>query len=141
MCDRLAQTTRELVTTHSKLYDVREEPPRLNMQQYKSPDIESITSSSTVNTTPITSTTTYQPQPSFIPPTSMPTYTQQPLTNNLSNDIDFNSCEFLYDSALFGQIIFDTNNNKYLPDNSLNFVPSVPSSSLLFNSQPYQQQQ
>jgi hypothetical protein len=60
----------------------------------------------------------------------------------LSNDIDFNSCEFLYDSALFGQIIFDTtftnSNSKYLGNpESLNYVTDLPASSLLLNQQSY----
>lgn len=33
---------------------------------------------------------------------------QQGMNNDNIDNVDFNSCEFLYDSALFGQIIFDT---------------------------------
>ncbi|CEP15564.1 hypothetical protein [Parasitella parasitica] len=59
---------------------------------------------------------------------------QQGSMNN--SDIDFNSCEFLYDSALFGQIIFDTSKTE------MNMVPQYPTPSS--NSSmypPYQQQQ
>lgn len=105
MSERLAITTRDLLSAHSRLYDANMYE-RVQLPQ-KSPDIDSITTVSTSD-----------------PLVVAPTFTPFALNNNslvssmpqVNNDIDFNSCEFLYDSALFGQIIFDNNNSKYLND-------------------------
>lgn len=172
MCERLAVTTRDMLSTHSRLYDVQEQegyssydssnrlsPPKNNsssneamshaqpqLPQNNSPDIDSLTSIATPehSNPPITSSVALS-YPSFpirnsntvipiqqqqsqprtqllLPQNIMPTsYNQEQGMNN--NDIDFNSCEFLYDSALFGQIIFDStdNNNKNSTNNDINY--------------------
>lgn len=164
-----------MVLKHSKLYDARDDPrkyhyeqkrfsdsvlppPQNLTQQYKSPDIESITSASTAGTVPITNSNIYpsfnttmispvsQQQSAVISPYSQQQQALATTQPYLSNDIDFNSCEFLYDSALFGQIIFDTsfnetNNNKYFTqqDNVNNYVATLPASNLYLNTTTQQQ--
>jgi hypothetical protein len=74
-----------------------------------------------------------QPQPAQnIMPNS---YNQEHVGMN-NNDIDFNSCEFLYDSALFGQIIFDStnNNDKTGSSNDINYW--TPQYSILTSMAP-----
>jgi hypothetical protein len=73
----------------------------------------------------------YKSKPNYYMPTSqrIPTAdnpTQQSLdpssalvTNwNRGNEIDFNSLEFLYDTGLFGQVVFDVNTNQSTPISS-----------------------
>lgn len=159
MSERLANTTRDMLATHSRLYEVQErafERKRSsNTTLQSSSDIDSLASmSSTTENNSLPSSTPYasyssnnngnnnivpgtatmstraplqqspqsisQQQPIQQQPLSSTNNTnayqqqqQSQLTQIMNNEnIDFNSCEFLYDSALFGQIIFDTTNQK-----------------------------
>jgi hypothetical protein len=72
-------------------------------------------------------------QQNILPPTTSAPYQDQQQQQGMSNnDIDFNSCEFLYDSALFGQIIFDTTGK-----GELNYLPpqqQQPNYSIMLNT-------
>lgn len=159
VCERLAVTTKDLLSAHIRLYDgaqqeqqlkgstytynqnkriddvlpPSQEPDNIQQQQYKI----------TNTMLPISST---ENRSEFIRPSTYSSFTssdsnnsandnlmaamhaqQQHLQSTLTpqqvirNDIDFNSCEFLYDSAMFGQIIFDnTSNNTNKPNNTSN---------------------
>ena len=209
MSERLALTTRDMLSAHSRLYDVQEqeynyEATRMNrpmqsqqqqqqqhqvmqlpqqqqplpqpqpqpqpqsqpqtQHQLSSPDIDSLAPISTVETSNIPQTSSSMPYSSFVPNNNlMPIQPQQhplPLPPPSSsaqqqqqqqqqvggyqvqgsmnnNDIYFNSCEFLYDSALFGQIIFDTSKS-----GEMNMTPqySMPMSNPPIYT-PYQHQQ
>lgn len=148
MSERLAITTRDLLSAHSRLYETTQPLPKNNTYMYdqqnrmnnnilppnqqpnKSPDMNS------ANLIPASSYPAFvvnnnnHTNNNLISPVQQDQLQQQqqlPLnTQTISNDIDFNSCEFLYDSALFGQIIFDNanssiNNNKYLNSGNLNY--------------------
>jgi hypothetical protein len=137
--------------------------------QNNSPDIDSLASIATPEPSTIPTTTSSAASlsyTSFVPnnnSTVIPMQQQQtqpqsqqqnilPNTYNQeqigmgNNDIDFNSCEFLYDSALFGQIIFDStsNNNKLGSNNDINYwtpqysmlTPSSNTATTMY--QPYQ---
>ncbi len=96
------------------------------------------------------------PQPVLIPQTNQ---FQQPLNHHqqsnpqqqdrqlqqqfIDSTIDFNSCEFLYDSALFSQMIFDNytqpSDIKYLPSHYDRYSMALNTSSAVNSN--YQQQQ
>ncbi|KAG1077018.1 hypothetical protein G6F42_025128 [Rhizopus arrhizus] len=200
MSERLSLTTRDMLSAHSRLYDVQEqeynyEASRLShpmqhhqqapqqqqmmqiqqqhplqpsasiqQQQLNSPDVDSLASISTVETSNIPTTSASLSYPSYVSntnimpirlqpqsqPQSLPQsqpQQQQPLggyqllPGSMNNsDIDFNSCEFLYDSALFGQIIFDTSKG----GSDVNLAPQYSMPMSMANPPtayaPYQQQ-
>ncbi|GAN11473.1 conserved hypothetical protein [Mucor ambiguus] len=208
MSERLSLTTRDMLSAHSRLYEVqeqeysyeasrmnrhpmqqRQQPPRqqqmMQMPQYhplqssasiqqqpqpqqqqqqqsqhqlSSPDVDSLASISTVeaNIPPTSSSMPYssyvsnnnlmpiQPQPQSQEQSQqqqpMGGYQQLQQGSINNNDIDFNSCEFLYDSALFGQIIFDTSKG----GSDVNLAPQYSMPMSMSNQSntyaPYQQQ-
>ncbi|KAI8147932.1 fungal-specific transcription factor domain-containing protein [Fennellomyces sp. T-0311] len=132
MCERLALTTRDLLLTHSRLYDTQ------YRQDYYTEPVDAVSPSSQASAQRISATDSLASVESSVAaaitsdPTSKtserrleetpfglvkgPSAQQHsalpllqesfPLTTS-SGEIDFNSSEFLYDSALFGQIMFD----------------------------------
>ncbi|KAG2230456.1 hypothetical protein INT48_008791 [Thamnidium elegans] len=148
MSERLASTTRDMLSAHSRLYDIQEQqefPYESKRFIQNSPDIDSLTSISTVETSlPITSTAPYpfnnvmpvQANMSIQQPILPPYQVQQ---QQQAQDIDFNSCEFLYDSALFGQIIFDSTKSNNSDTLAPQQNPYVLNTSVNYQ-QPYNEQ-
>ncbi|KAI8333772.1 fungal-specific transcription factor domain-containing protein [Blakeslea trispora] len=108
MSERLALTTRDMLSAHSRLYDVQEHQDAANHMSIRP-------SKSSVSQSPDTyhATSPHAYPSSYIPrnsshPTLHTSPSSQPVLQGINNQTDFNSCEFLYDSALFGQIIFDS---------------------------------
>ncbi|CEP09646.1 hypothetical protein [Parasitella parasitica] len=60
---------------------------------------------------------------------------------NRGNEIDFNSLEFLYDTGLFGQVVFDVNSDSNTIQPSLNYPASHSIYQPILSSQPYISQQ
>ena len=127
MSERLALTTRDMLSAHSRLYDVQEHQEAANRMSVRHSKSSSVSQSPDTYHPPQHSSSQLYPSPSssssYIPsrnsnlnPTIPQTNTaSSPLSTSvalqqqgISNQTDFNSCEFLYDSALFGQIIFDS---------------------------------
>ncbi|OBZ91795.1 hypothetical protein A0J61_00127 [Choanephora cucurbitarum] len=127
MSERLALTTRDMLSAHSRLYDVQEHQDAANRMSVRHSKSSSVSQSPDTYHPPQHSSSQLYPSPSssssYIPsrnsnlnPTIPQTNTaSSPLSTSvalqqqgISNQTDFNSCEFLYDSALFGQIIFDS---------------------------------
>ncbi|KAI8063387.1 fungal-specific transcription factor domain-containing protein [Gilbertella persicaria] len=102
MSERLALTTRDMLSTHSRLYEI-EANHRMPIPLKITQSPESMASISTTDTPSIPA--------NHVNYMAMP-YTTQP------TDIDFNSCEFLNDSALFGQMIFDSSKLQYMMYNT-----------------------
>lgn len=195
MCERLAITTRDMLSAHSRLYDVQQDysydTKRIEDMQTTRPDIDAITaisgnvgsllppstsstSSSTLsyasnlnnsnnnNSNNNNSTASMLPplnigqmqqqqqmQTSLIPQTGSNNNNTTTTNNNyhpqahaqqahqqhhpqppppqpqqfVNSDIDFNSCEFLYDSALFGQIMFG-NSSVIAKPHDMKYMPS-----------------
>ncbi|KAL7318297.1 hypothetical protein PS15m_004533 [Mucor circinelloides] len=217
MSERLSLTTRDMLSAHSRLYDVQEQeynyeasrlshpmqhhqqapqqqqmmqiqqqhplqpsasiqqqqPPhhqQQQQQQLNSPDVGSLASISTVETSNIPTTSASLSYPSYVSNTNLMPIRLQPqpqpqpqpqsqhqpqeqpqqqqssggyqlIPGSMNNsDIDFNSCEFLYDSALFGQIIFDTSKG----GSDVNLAPQYSMPMSMANPPtayaPYQQQ-
>lgn len=136
LCERLASTTKDLLSAHTKLYSAQLQQPQPYYPSAAAPDrtiqpsqsiaTTSTTSSSTSSSPtdrffiPTSSSTPFAYQPSvFVPntPSTLLSHASQQSTlsylaealpaSNGSGEIDFNSSQFLYDSALFGQIMFD----------------------------------
>ncbi|KAF7730381.1 hypothetical protein EC973_002187 [Apophysomyces ossiformis] len=128
MCERLAVTTRDLLGTYNRMYEMHhsQEPYKQEGAQYskvsdvprsQNNDMPSLTSLlSPSGSFPYNITPQQQQQQQQQPIQMQPQSQQQPFSllndNTLvtaanHGEINFNSCEFLYDSALFGQIMFD----------------------------------
>ncbi|KAL0146196.1 Zn(2)-C6 fungal-specific transcription factor [Mucor lusitanicus] len=60
---------------------------------------------------------------------------------NRGNEIDFNSLEFLYDTGLFGQVVFDVNSEADAVPSSLNYPTQQSIYQPILSSQPYISQQ
>ncbi|KAI8642751.1 fungal-specific transcription factor domain-containing protein [Parasitella parasitica] len=60
---------------------------------------------------------------------------------NRGSEIDFNSLEFLYDTGLFGQVVFDVNSDSNTIQPSLNYPASHSIYQPILSSQPYISQQ
>ncbi|KAL7322850.1 hypothetical protein PS15p_210826 [Mucor circinelloides] len=56
---------------------------------------------------------------------------------NRGNEIDFNSLEFLYDTGLFGQVVFDVNSDSDALPSSLNYSTQQSIYQPILSSQPY----
>lgn len=56
---------------------------------------------------------------------------------NRGNEIDFNSLEFLYDTGLFGQVIFDVNSNSNTVPPSIGYSTQQSIYQPILSSQPY----
>lgn len=143
LCERLATTTKDLLSAHTKLYAEQLQPPQsyytsappppppLAAPEPRLQPSQSIATTSNTSSfassspsdryfVPTSSNTPYAYQPSIVVPNTPSTFlshtSQQPTlaylaetlpVSNGSGEIDFNSSQFLYDSALFGQIMFD----------------------------------
>ena len=134
MCERLAITTRDMLAAHSRLYEVQgpEDPyptKRLQNVHINRPDINILCNQPQV--------ASYRPN-LMMPAVQIPYSTQQSYPTHQSypapfvmDDIDYNSCSFLLDSALFDQVMFSyptSMTSKYMsPENDgyrmiLNFL-------------------
>ncbi|GAN04046.1 hypothetical protein MAM1_0054d03505 [Mucor ambiguus] len=60
---------------------------------------------------------------------------------NRGNEIDFNSLEFLYDTGLFGQVVFDVNSEPDAVPSSLDYPTQQSIYQPILSSQPYISQQ
>lgn len=60
---------------------------------------------------------------------------------NRGNEIDFNSLEFLYDTGLFGQVVFDVNSESDAVPSFLNYPTQQSIYQPILSSQPYISQQ
>lgn len=170
MCERLAITTRDLLATHSRLYDVQSQqeypynrrmdyggsmsnpesnnthisPYSNNINNYHQPHINYHQQQKTNNYHQQHIQSYYHQQhPQHLQPS--PQQSQQPQQSQPkqlfdSTLVDFNSCEFLYDSGVFSQIVFDDSafNNpsdiKYLPSQNDQY-------SMVLNTSAYNQPQ
>lgn len=56
---------------------------------------------------------------------------------NRGNEIDFNSLEFLYDTGLFGQVVFDVNSNSNTVPPSISYSTQQSIYQPILSSQPY----
>ncbi|KAI8076676.1 fungal-specific transcription factor domain-containing protein [Gilbertella persicaria] len=139
MCERLANATKELLVAHQKLYDadisslLYGNRNSTYLPRATSMDDLPSTHSSPVNIQAPSLSMLLGDTTSFQPHNSTQDYYMNPTrTNNqalvvdnsrvdttatglISNwnrgsEIDFNSLEFLYDTGLFGQVVFDVNN-------------------------------
>ena len=155
MGERLALTTQDMLAAHSRLYDVQEQEENQtkkyehNLKQINSPAAKASSVSSTdtgllSQSMPIPATSselTYPP--TFIDNNVQPYYNQQqpplPLQQQQqqqqqqqlgvgNNEIDFSSSEFLYDSALFGQMILDTSKPPNMTANMFSYYPPASTS-------------
>ncbi|KAI8082944.1 fungal-specific transcription factor domain-containing protein [Halteromyces radiatus] len=150
VCERLSITTRDLIVSHSRMYEYSQEThhKRTHYEVPLSPKQEpivrppSFTSYSSGSSSAVaTPSSTISP----IAPASSLSNTSTLLSNTIdmttaapfagadpftaSGTIDFNSSAFLYDTGLFGQIMFDetkfmnnmTNNN----NNNNSTMPSI----------------
>lgn len=159
MSERLAETTRDMLAAHSRLYDVQEQQAyqeakktssgscsanNRSMSQSNltaSPQVsESVASVASVSTTdtnvpishPYFQANIVAQSQAQHHPQSTGTVFSDPFSANaphagMNSDIDFNSCEFLYDSALFGQIIFDNSKSSNSVFDSLSSLPPANS--------------
>ena len=128
MCERLALTTRDLLLTHSRLYDTQyrqdyyTEPtvpsvsavsPSSQASTQNAPVAETLTSINNAILAAITEPEAAEPPFALVKDPVAQQHSALPLLQESfpfttsSGEIDFNSSEFLYDSALFGQIMFD----------------------------------
>ncbi|KAG0164650.1 hypothetical protein DFQ28_009634, partial [Apophysomyces sp. BC1034] len=127
MCERLAITTRDLLATHSRMYEMHYRQGLYKQEEIQYPKVSEVQRS---QNTDMPSLTSLLSPPNGFPYTLAPPPQQQQqqgvqmqpqppqqpfsllgentlVTGANHGEIDFNSCEFLYDSALFGQIMFD----------------------------------
>ncbi|CEG81074.1 hypothetical protein RMATCC62417_15316 [Rhizopus microsporus] len=149
--ERLALTTQDMLAAHSRLYDVQEQEENQkkkyehNLKQINSPAAKASSVSSTDTgllsqpmPIPATSSELAYP-PAFIDSNVQPYYNQQqpplPLQQQQQqqlgvggNEIDFSSSEFLYDSALFGQMILDTSKPPNMTANMFSYYPPASTS-------------
>ncbi|KAI8384051.1 fungal-specific transcription factor domain-containing protein [Blakeslea trispora] len=115
MCERLANATKELLVAHQKLYpmdyhgyklsypDTHHSPPVLR-QSIQTPSLSMLLS----HTDTQDDAQKEQEQGLYLPLDRQ----DSGLFNwNGGNEIDFNSLEFLYDTDLFGQVVFDVTQN------------------------------
>ncbi|KAI8369860.1 fungal-specific transcription factor domain-containing protein [Choanephora cucurbitarum] len=121
MCERLANATKELLVTHQKLYQTTEYysiryPPRTD--SYVSPGLRDPSAhSQPPSLSMLLSNSDTSSVPAYPSPYQNSDGFYMPLTDrntsglmsnwNGGNEIDFNSLEFLYDTDLFGQVVFD----------------------------------
>jgi hypothetical protein len=188
MSERLATTTRDMLSVHSRLYDVEEQQAynearktkALNLNKQFTPQVSEPVNntSSPYQYTPYASELPLPIQPQTQPQQSIPqniqsqpehqSPQQQPMLQNqplpqqqqqqqydntltstsfpiygLNSSVDFNSCEFLQDSELFGQIVFDntrntSNINGPLSMNPVNYISPQPTVSYRQSSSVYQ---
>lgn len=127
-----------MLATHSRLYDVREQhdyaydKKRFNNIQ-ESPDAGSLGSMSTVETPhPSTTVALAYPYMENTIPMNMPMLPPYPRQDV---NVDFNSCEYLYDSALFGQMVFDSSK---VNNSDMNYLPQQEQYSAMLNEANYQ---
>lgn len=146
MGNRLAAATQDMLKAHSKLYDVRDQEKNKRQNEYtnnqftqlrntnSSPEIMS-SSASTEGTMlfsqTASSTTSEVPFPTTFMSNDMQAYAyNQPQSLDMSNNgIDFDSSDFLYDSALFGQMILDTSRPAQATNNLFGYYSSAHTSS------------
>ncbi|KAG0995975.1 hypothetical protein G6F28_004286 [Rhizopus arrhizus] len=143
--ERLAITTNDMLSTHSRLYEGQDQDLK-----YKQKEREFTDGNNNLQNSPVTEPVILPPSiPSPMITTSAPssglpysfvsnsippyTYNQQLLGVN-GNEINFNSCEFLNDSALFGQMILDTSKPPQVTSNMLSYYPPMTTST---NTSPY----
>ena len=129
MCERLALTTKDLLLTHTKLYN---EQHIIQPNDTRDHDEYPTTTGAESSTNHVTGTTLLQEDnttqsnspnmediqqqlqsadfPLLLPQQQSALPLLQETLNGSTGDIDFNSFDFLYDSALFGQIMLDNNN-------------------------------
>ncbi|CAO3661758.1 unnamed protein product [Rhizopus stolonifer] len=140
--ERLAITTNDMLSVHGKLYDGQDQDTRLKQKEkitsYYNP--KSNTDNKASITTAPNEVLLSSPEASIIPTSainilpfpslnsdSISTYNysqpQQPGING--NEIDFNSCEFLNDSALFGQMVLDTSKPPQTMGNMFGYYPPL----------------
>lgn len=109
-------------------------PVQATHRRTETPPLSSLLGTTTTTASESPMLPPYQQQASYSSTNyNFPISQQRPSTR--SNEIDFNSLEFLYDTGLFGQVVFDANNS--MPTNaysqqSQSFVPSMMS----FQSSP-----
>ncbi|KAI7884277.1 hypothetical protein K492DRAFT_174190 [Lichtheimia hyalospora FSU 10163] len=130
MCERLALTTKDLLLTHTKLYNEQHIIQPSDTQDHD--EYPTTTTAAESSTNQVTGTTLLQEDdttqsnsptmediqqqlqsanlPLLLPQQQSAFPLLQETLNGSSGDIDFNSFDFLYDSALFGQIMLDNNN-------------------------------
>ncbi|EIE82732.1 hypothetical protein RO3G_07437 [Rhizopus delemar RA 99-880] len=134
--ERLAITTNDMLSTHSRLYEGQDQDLK-----YKQKEREFTDGNNNLQNSPVTEPVILPPSiPSPMITTSAPssglpysfvsnsippyTYNQQLLGVN-GNEINFNSCEFLNDPALFGQMILDTSKPPQVTSNMLSYYPPM----------------
>lgn len=144
MGDRLAIATQDMLKTHSRLYDVHAQekvqktyPNNSFTPLNSSPEVTTSSASTpdqiifpqTTQKLNSQSATPEMPYPaSFTSNTTQPYTYGQPSAQELdisSNGIDFDSSDFLYDSALFGQMILDTSRPPQMTSNFLGYYPQT----------------
>jgi hypothetical protein len=90
----------------------------------------------------ITSTTASDSQSNSVQQQSLDPSSALVTNWNRGNEIDFNSLEFLYDTGLFGQVVFDVNTSQSTPMNSGGYPQQQPLyQSMLQSQQPQQSPQ
>ncbi|KAI9280032.1 fungal-specific transcription factor domain-containing protein [Sporodiniella umbellata] len=138
--ERLAITTNDLLSVHSKLYDGQDQEAKIRTKSkqecfynVKSAPSNGASMPPVSNDIMIPSSgppimnnspAPVMPFSTFSAESHLHPYGYNQLLSANGNEIDFNSCEFLNDSALFGQMVLDT--TKPPVTNMLNYCPPLP---------------
>lgn len=128
MSERLASTTRDMLSAHSRLYDVQEQQQRheygFDKKRFQAQNgNEGSIASSVTPTTGVEASRQPQPQQGRFGymdnnmPVQMPIL---PYGQDRPEEVDFNSCAYLYDSTLFGQMVFDSTK---VNNSEMNYLP------------------
>lgn len=156
MCERLALTTKDLLLTHTKLYskhhiiqprdaeDHDDYPATTTSAESSTNEVTGLQEDSTIQSNPATIEDIQQHLQSeleadfgfSLPQQQSALPLLQETLNHSNGDIDFNSFDFLYDSALFGQIMLD-NNNTTRPTTTTPSSNEILSSMMISQHEPF----